>query len=156
MKLSDWTLNSKGKPRKNTACLVFLNGHVAEAKWDGEQWYSSTVKYHSSAVTHWMRLVKPRVKKLPKKEVVKKKSAEVANSFEAFKSPIDGSIISDPSKLREHNKRHEVTDIRDYGEDHFKKRGVEMHNEKIGNTEQARHERRKICHDVLKHHKLIH
>ena len=36
------------------------------------------------------------------------------HTMEAFKSPIDGSIISDGRQLREHNKRHGVTNTSDY------------------------------------------
>ena len=83
------------------------------------------------------------------------KAAYVSGSFEPFKSPIDGSIISDPSKLRDHNKRHDVTDIREYGAEWFEKRGKEMYAEKVGATEQGTRERKKLIYEVLKYHKII-
>lgn len=83
------------------------------------------------------------------------KTAYISGSFEAFKSPIDGSIISDPSKLREHNRRHKVADIREYDEEHFRRRSNEMYLEKTGQTAQATRERKKLIYEVLKHHKII-
>lgn len=82
-------------------------------------------------------------------------SAVHGTNFEAFKSPIDGSIINTPSDLRAHNNRNGVTDIRDYGEDWFARRGEQMYNEKIGNTKQAKRERQQICGDTLKYYGLI-
>jgi len=68
-------------------------------------------------------------------------SAAVHASFKEFKSPVDGSIISCPSKLREHNKRHGVTNVRDYGEDYFARRGKEKYKDMIGATSQAKKQR---------------
>lgn len=68
-------------------------------------------------------------------------SAMIMKGMEAFKSPIDGSIITDRAKLRAHNKKHGVTNTQDYGDAYFKRRGREMHNESIGNTKQAKAER---------------
>lgn len=42
--------------------------------------------------------------------------------MEPFKSNIDGSIISDSKQLREHNKRHGVTNAADYSPDFLKNR----------------------------------
>lgn len=75
-------------------------------------------------------------------------SAVVAKSFIAFKSTVDGTIINDRKQLAAHNKRNGVTNIEDYGEKHFADAGKRMHNERIGNTEQAEGERR----DLIKHH----
>lgn len=83
------------------------------------------------------------------------KTAYISGTFEPFKSPIDGSVISDPSKLREHNKRHEVADIREYGDEYFKKRGEEMYREKIGADERNVRERKQKLYEVLKYHKII-
>ena len=83
------------------------------------------------------------------------KSAYISGNFEAFKSPIDGSIISCRSQLRTHNKKHGVTDIRDYSEEHFESHRERRENETIGNTKQAQNERKQLCHDVLKHYGLI-
>jgi len=78
-------------------------------------------------------------------------SATVQKSIEPFKSPIDGSVISCRSQLRAHNKKHGVTDIRDYGEQHFASRGKEMYKEKIGDNPQAKRERQQLIeHNLYK------
>jgi hypothetical protein len=75
----------------------------------------------------------------------------VQKNIEPFKSPIDGSIISCRSQLRQHNKKHGVTDIRDYGEQHFAKRGEEMYRERVGETPQAKRERQQLIeHNLYK------
>ena len=71
-------------------------------------------------------------------------SAVVLKSFEAFKSPLDGRMISDRRQLAEHNKKHGVTNIADYGVKHFEDAGKRMNNERIGNTAEANTERREI------------
>ncbi len=65
----------------------------------------------------------------------------VLKALEPFVSPIDGTVISDRSHLRAHNKRHGVTQTLDYGPDYFQRRSKEMKNELSGNTKQARQER---------------
>lgn len=82
-------------------------------------------------------------------------AAIIGGNFEAFKSPVDGSIIKNQNDLRSHNKRHGVADIREYGDEWFEQRGKEMYAEKIGGTRQAKHERQQLCHDVLRHYKMI-
>ena len=69
------------------------------------------------------------------------KSAMVVKGFDAFKSPVDGSVISCNSKLRDHNKRHGVTNVQDYGQAYFDKRGREKNREMLGQTRQAKQER---------------
>jgi len=73
----------------------------------------------------------------------------VHGNIEPFKSPIDGSIISCRSQLRAHNKKHGVTDIRDYGEEHFAKRGQEMYRDKVGDNPQAKRERQQLIEETL-------
>ena len=55
--------------------------------------------------------------------------AAVHGDIDAFRSPIDGSIIDDRRKLREHNRRHGVTNSSDYSkgyiEDRARKRNAE-------------------------------
>ena len=36
-----------------------------------------------------------------------------------FVSPVDGSVISDRKQLREHNKRHNVVNLDEFGTDHW-------------------------------------
>jgi hypothetical protein len=49
----------------------------------------------------------------------------VHGDIDSFVSPVDGSIIGSRSDLREHNKKHGVTDMRDYGENYFQKKQAE-------------------------------
>lgn len=77
--------------------------------------------------------------------------ANIMRPLEPFVSPIDGRLIDDRSKLRAHNKEHGVTNVADYGEGYFDRRGKEKYNDMIGNTRQAKLERvealRKTMHD---------
>jgi len=65
----------------------------------------------------------------------------VHGSLNAFVSPVDGSVIDDRGKLREHNKRHGVTNVADYGENYFEKRGKEKYADQQGSTREAKAER---------------
>jgi hypothetical protein len=58
-------------------------------------------------------------------------------------------VIDDRAKLRAHNKRHKVTDPRDYGSEWFKRKTVERDNERTGNTPQARRERIEVVKETL-------
>jgi hypothetical protein len=55
--------------------------------------------------------------------------AAIHAGFDAFVSPVDGQVIDDRRKLREHNKRHGVTNSADYSngyiEDRARKRNAE-------------------------------
>lgn len=44
---------------------------------------------------------------------------QTSTEFIDFKSPIDGTIIGDRAQLAAHNKKHGVTDMRDYSQSHF-------------------------------------
>jgi hypothetical protein len=46
----------------------------------------------------------------------------IMKPLEAFKSPIDGSIISDRGKLAAHNKRHGVTNSADYSNNYLERK----------------------------------
>lgn len=76
------------------------------------------------------------------------RSASVHTMTE-FQSPIDGSSIRDHKQLEAHNRKHGVTNIADYGEQHFKAAGERMHKERIGDTPQADSERRTAIIDNL-------
>jgi len=75
------------------------------------------------------------------KKAALRMSTSKRKDFEEFVSPIDQSVISCPSKLRKHNKKHGVTDIRDYGSTWFDKKNKERSNNLTGNTKQAHNER---------------
>lgn len=65
----------------------------------------------------------------------------VLAALEPFTSPISGELITDRGQLRRHNKRHGVTDTRDYGESYFGRRSKEMNAERTGQTPAAKQER---------------
>ena len=67
----------------------------------------------------------------------------IQGDITAFKSPIDGTIISDRGGLRRHMKKHDVVNPLDYKE-HFKKKARErelrsqfQHPEQIAERKQA-------------------
>jgi hypothetical protein len=65
----------------------------------------------------------------------------ILNDIEAFVSPIDGSVLTGRAALREHNKRHGVTNIRDYGENYFDRKNMERSANLLGSTREARLDR---------------
>lgn len=65
----------------------------------------------------------------------------VLRQLDAFVSPVDGTVIDDRGKLREHNKRHGVTNVQDYGEGYFERRGKEKYAEQQGTTRAAKRDR---------------
>ena len=81
--------------------------------------------------------------------------AMLIKSMEPFISPVDGKVIKTRAQLRAHNKEHGVTNTQDYGDAYFKRRGREMHNETIGNTKQAKAERREALNQQLYNHGII-
>lgn len=83
------------------------------------------------------------------------KSAYVPKDMESMKSPIDGSVITCRGKLREHNRKHGVTDIRDYGSSYFDRKEKERHNNLIGNTRAAKSERIETIKEVLNAYGVI-
>lgn len=88
----------------------------------------------------WDSTLKQLVPKPPKGSRVPD-AAIILRSPEAYVSPIDGTVIDDRGKLREHNKRHGVTDVRDYGDDWFKSQGKKKQAELRGATRQDKQER---------------
>ena len=43
----------------------------------------------------------------------------VRNKIEAFKSSVDGSVVTNKKELDEHNRRNDVIDVREWGNDQF-------------------------------------
>lgn len=84
-------------------------------------------------------------KLVPKGEYCRGESSSdapaVLGDIDAFVSPVDGSIIDDRGKLREHNKRHGVTNVADYGPDYFERKGKEKYNQMTGRTREAKEAR---------------
>ena len=79
-------------------------------------------------------------KLVPKDEYIPKGTPTFKN-LQPFKSPITGELITCPKQLREHNKRHGVTNIADYSKEHFKKKGQENVRQFHGNDKASKEHR---------------
>lgn len=75
-------------------------------------------------------------------------SAMVNGKFETFQSPIDQSEITGPASLREHNRRHGVTDSRDYSPEFMEKKQKERLSPLNGNV--AKQERKAALRDTMR------
>ena len=96
---------------------------------------------------------------IPKSEYVRPdhlRAPMIMKGLEEFRSPIDGSMISDRSKLRAHNARHGVTNMADYGDrggaSYFEKKAAQRDAVLKGDTPQAKRERRDEINETLKRH----
>ena len=145
-----WNKVSKSLPKNKDTVAVICGGNLFEAWYDIDTWYSGNCKYHISAITHWAKINKPKVIE-PKRVEVKKANAPMImnGNFQEFQSPLDGTVISCHSKLRDHNKKHGVTNVADYSSGHFEKRGKEMELEARGQTPQAKRERQQLIAKTL-------
>ena len=76
-----------------------------------------------------------------------KTSYQVMGDIKPFVSPIDKTVISSRPHLEAHNRRHGVTNIADYSEQHFKAKSVEIKNRSTGNTAEDKKQRN----DVIRH-----
>jgi hypothetical protein len=76
----------------------------------------------------------------------------VHGDIEAFRSPIDGSIIDDRGKLRAHNKKHGVTNCADYSQDWFDKKASERESVMRGDSIKAKRERQETIKDAIQRH----
>lgn len=78
-------------------------------------------------------------------EPKRSKSTDVMAPFNAFKSPIDGSLITCRSKLRAHCKKHGVTNSSDYGERH----AATKRYEKAQKKSKDRHARKQLIYNEM-------
>ena len=81
---------------------------------------------------------------------IKQPNFTILKAIEPFVSPIDGRVIDDRTRLREHNKEHGVTNIRDYGDKYFDRKTKERHARSTGDTREAKRERIEIINQELK------
>lgn len=92
-------------------------------------------------------------KLVPKDEYYRNKYAGsnvvVHGDLTRFVSPIDGTVIDDRGKLREHNKRHGVTDPRDYGTGWFEKKAHERQEATRSDSPKARQARLTTIYDAM-------
>lgn len=65
----------------------------------------------------------------------------IQEDIQPFVSPVTGEVISSRSTLREHNKRHGVTDSRDYSPEFMQKKQKERHERLTCQTPQDKQHR---------------
>lgn len=78
--------------------------------------------------------------------------AGMLKPLDPFTSPVDGTVITCRSKLRDHNRKHGVTNVADYGEGYFERRGKEKYNDMTGNTREAKNERVETIKAAMRKH----
>ena len=93
-------------------------------------------------------------KLVPKEEYRRKqtKNYHVIDDIEPFVSPVDNTVITSRSKLREHNERHGVTDSRDYSQEYYDKKESQRHADTLGITREARQERIQLIRESIEKH----
>jgi hypothetical protein len=57
----------------------------------------------------------------------KASSADIHGDIESFRSPVDGSIISDRKQLREHNKRNGVVSAEEFSDEYYARKEREIY-----------------------------
>ena len=80
------------------------------------------------------------------------KAKGLGGDIEPFLSPIDGKLVSGRAALREHNKKHGVTNIADYSEGYFEKSGKQLAKNARGQTEKDKKERCEALDKTLTHY----
>jgi hypothetical protein len=91
-------------------------------------------------------------KLVPKSEYVQRDpdAPYLQAGFNDFTSPIDGSVITDRAQLRDHNRRHGVTNSADYSPEYMRKRVAQREADRLGQTKQAKQERVDLIKETLK------
>jgi hypothetical protein len=84
----------------------------------------------------------PKTHKLVEKAkyLTESRSASV-HVMGAFVSPIDGAVIRDGAALREHNRKHGVTDTRDYGPEWFNRKRDVLESKRQGTDPESKQNR---------------
>ena len=87
-------------------------------------------------------------KLIPKEEydAYQNDSAYIQGDIEPFKSPIDGSVISTRAQLRDHHRKHGVTDSRDYSQSYIEARAKQRQQKIV--AQDAAGKRQRINHIV--------
>ena len=79
--------------------------------------------------------------KFVEKHLATQNHSPAVHILEPFVSPIDGTVIRDAAQLRSHNKKHDVTDRRDWGPDWFERKGKELELKRQGLDPESKRER---------------
>lgn len=89
---------------------------------------------------------------IPKDKYQREASSCFITAFKDFISPIDGTRIANSKQLAEHNKKHGVTNINDYGPDWFKRKKAEREHILRGDSPTTKNERiSTILESIAKH-----
>ncbi|RLA50988.1 MAG: hypothetical protein DRQ98_12155 [Gammaproteobacteria bacterium] len=80
-------------------------------------------------------------KKVVEKSTLQHNHSAAVHTFNAFTSPIDGTRIRDSAQLRSHNRKHGVTDQRDYGPDWFARESKSRDDRLTGATKADKQDR---------------
>jgi hypothetical protein len=87
-------------------------------------------------------------KLIPKEEYhgnnVRGPSIHVMPDINPVKSPVDGSVINSRPQLREHNRKHGVTNSADYSPEFLQAKAKERHMKATGMDKQSRQEKREF------------
>jgi hypothetical protein len=78
-----------------------------------------------------------------------KPSFQIMKDIDPFVSPIDQTVISSRPQLEAHNKRHGVTNIADYSQQHFDTKAKERSLATLGQTEADKQDRKAIIANEL-------
>lgn len=73
----------------------------------------------------------------------------VRGSFEPFKSPVDGRIITTHRALEKHNKENEVVDSREFSQEYYEKKAKERAALFDENQNPNSDERKQVIHKVI-------
>lgn len=102
----------------------------------------------------WIQCPKTH-KLIPKEEYAayENNSAYVQGDIESFKSPIDGEVITTRKQLAEHNRRHGVTDSRDYSRGYIESRARQRHQKTIAQDSAGKRQRVNHIIEAIERHK---
>lgn len=109
------------------------------------RWRQCSVCHQLIPVEHWDD--HPHVR-----EERRGQSAFIQGDIESFVSPVDKSVISDRAQLREHNRKHGVTDLRDYGDGYFERKASERSADMRGTSAKARNARINTIREAIERH----
>ena len=83
----------------------------------------------------------PETGKFIEKSKYQPPDTAAVHTMQPFVSPVDGTVIRDSGQLRAHNRKHGVTDRRDYGESWFERKRGELEAKRQGTDKQSKQER---------------
>ena len=78
-------------------------------------------------------------------------NAPPVHTLKPFVSPLDQTVISDPAQLRAHNRKHGVTDRRDYGESWFERKRGQLENQRQSLDKASKRDRIEILKRATEH-----